>query len=159
MGWVLVVMGRMERVASARCRDKGARGSFSQAYGGVTNCRMAAPRGCAHDDPNSQVALCVGSRRLALWAGCWLSWVRVGRVTSARCRDKGARVSFSQATQGCHLLPQGPACWRCAHDESNSQVGWVLVVMGRVSLEVRADTARRARMSLSTNHGTDPGRG
>ena len=151
-------MGRMERVASARCRDKGARGSFSQAYGGVTNCRMAAPRGCAHDDPNSQVALCVGSRASRVVGWVLVVMGRMERVASARCRDKGARVSFSQATQGCHLLPQGPACW-CAHDESNSQVGWVLVVMGRVSLEVRADTARRARMSLSTNHGTDPGRG
>ena len=65
VGWVLVVMGRMERVASARCRDKGARGSFSQAYGGVTNCRMAAPRGALTMSRTPRWLLCVGSRRLA----------------------------------------------------------------------------------------------
>ena len=109
---------------------------------------------------NYQVALCVGLRRFALWAGCWLSWVRVGRVTSARRRDKGARPRgpFYQAHRGVTYCRTRAGALTC-HDESNSQVGWVLVVMGRVSLEVRADTARRARMSLSTNHGTDPGRG
>ena len=32
MGWVLVGMGRVGRVASARCREKGERCSLSQAH-------------------------------------------------------------------------------------------------------------------------------
>ena len=61
--WVLLVMGRMERAASARCRDKGARGRVVlSSIRGCHELPHGGPAWCAHDEPNSQVALCVGSR-------------------------------------------------------------------------------------------------